>query len=626
MIDSCQIRAARHRDGPMLVIAGPGSGKTTVITERTRWLIEGCGVPPSEILVLTFTRAAAGEMRERFLRMTQGKNYPVCFGTFHAVFFMILKESFHYSASDILREEEKYAFFKERLYAHSIVFDDEHAFIGQLIREISQLKNSGALPEACEFPGMPAETFRRICQEYQEELRRRHGLDFDDILIRCRDLLTEHPEVRSAWQQRFSYILVDEFQDINPLQYQIVRMLAEPERNLFLVGDDDQSIYRFRGAKPELMLRVPQDYPDLIRVSLSVNYRSGAAIVSLASQLISRNRERYEKQIRPGCRIRDRVFFRQYDSQQMQNLSIIGEIRRLLYQGMPAEEIAVLARTGRQLMLLTQQMAAYSIPYHSRDHIPDPYHHWITDDILCYLRAAVGSCSRSAILRIMNRPNRFLSRDGLPDPEVNWNRWMAYYRNKNMDWLEGRVRRLQEDLKQLGGMRPYAALIYIRKGIGYEAFLQEYAESHGTEAEELMDLLDAVTAHAVEYPSLEAWLAAVERIRKQVRRRPGPCGTEEKGVTVGTYHSSKGLEFDAVFLPDLNERLIPHKRAVLEADLEEERRMLYVAITRARKRLYLLVPAHIRNKETEPSRFLKEMNLENALPSPPRQQDGEMPG
>lgn len=283
-----QTEAIEHKDGPALILAGPGSGKTAVITERTSRLITEHGVDPSRILVITFTRAAAREMEERFIRR-MGKKYPVTFGTFHAVFFTVLKYAYHFHAGNIIKEDVKYQYMREIVAHMGLEYDDEAEFLSSLFGEISMVKNAGVALENYYSSNLPEHVFRKIYRAYDEKLRRNRLLDFDDMLVYTYELFSERKDILSAWQKKYRYILIDEFQDINKLQFDIMKMLALPENNLFVVGDDDQSIYRFRGARPEIMLHFDKDYPNAKKIVLKENYRSTANIVDASLRLIGHN-------------------------------------------------------------------------------------------------------------------------------------------------------------------------------------------------------------------------------------------------------------------------------------------------------------------------------------------------
>ena len=272
-----QQRAIAHLSGPMMVLAGPGSGKTSVIVERTAYMTTEGGISPSNILVVTFSRAAAKEMKERFLNFTGQEYTPITFGTFHGVFYGILKQAYGFTAANILSEEEKSAILRELALNHGGELAEEGDFSEEVAKEISVVKGNRISLEYYYSSCCPDEVFRQIYREYVKTCQARRKLDFDDMILYCYELFDKRKDILAAWQNKFQYILVDEFQDINQLQYDIVKLLAKPQDNLFIVGDDDQSIYHFRGARPEIMLNFTKDYPEAETVTLDVNYRCGSA-------------------------------------------------------------------------------------------------------------------------------------------------------------------------------------------------------------------------------------------------------------------------------------------------------------------------------------------------------------
>jgi len=280
--NEAQISAINHKSGPAIVLAGPGSGKTTVITLRTKKLIEYYKVDPSKILVITFTKMAANEMKERFFKLMDGKKPSVTFGTYHAVFFAILKHAYNYSAKNVIREVQQRECIKGMISKYDLEIEDENEFISSILGEISQVKGSRINPDMYYSINCAEEIFRSIYQEYDSELRRNRLIDFDDMLVYCYELLSKRPDVLSAWQSKYQYILVDEFQDINKVQYDVIKLLAEKSRNIFIVGDDDQSIYGFRGAKPEIMFDFTKDFEDAVKINVDINYRSTSNIINSA--------------------------------------------------------------------------------------------------------------------------------------------------------------------------------------------------------------------------------------------------------------------------------------------------------------------------------------------------------
>ena len=423
------------------------------------------------------------------------------------------------------------------------------------------------------------------------------------MLVYCKELLVQRPDILAAWQRKYQYILIDEFQDINQIQYDIIRMLAAPQDNLFIVGDDDQSIYRFRGARPEIMLNFTKDYPDAGKVILDTNYRSGAEIVRHAGNLISFNQKRFKKKIAPAAKTGIPVVKKEFQTQREQNLYVIQEILRLHREGMEYKDMAVLFRTNMQPRFLMEMMLDYSISFTVKDRIPNIYDHWITRDLFAYIDIARGDRRRSTFLKIMNRPKRYLSRESLPYEEVAFDVWEEYYEEQG--WMVQRLEKLQMDLKVIAGMRPYSAINYIRKGVAYEDYLREYAEVRRIPFEDLADVLDELQENARGFETFDSWFEHIKQLREELEEQAKSYKVAE-GVNLSTLHSSKGLEYDTVFLVDVNENVMPNKKAVLDADLEEERRMFYVGMTRAKNRLYLLWSHQIRNKDMDPSRFLIE--------------------
>ena len=613
-LNESQTAAVAHAGGPMLVLAGPGSGKTLVITERTRRLIQGRGVDPSHILVITFTKAAAAEMKERFRTLMGGRRYPVTFGTFHAVFFQILKHAYGFHSGNIIREEQKFTLLREIIGRMHLEYEDENELIGDLLGEISLVKNTG-IPFAHYYPKNCAkDIFETIYQAYERQMKQRRLIDFDDMLVYCLELFQERKDILAAWQQKFQYILIDEFQDINKIQFDIVRMLAQPEDNLFVVGDDDQSIYRFRGAKPELMLGFEKAYPKARKVVLDINYRSRAPIVEASLKLISHNSQRFEKKIRTYAASQKRDATVQYylwESQQQEGEAIIGQILKGCREGHCYNDFAVLFRTNTQPRLFMSQLMAYNIPFRTRDNIPNIYEHWVTRDILAYLRLAQGSRSRRDILQVMNRPKRYLSRESLEGREIAFDAWAEYFYEKEQPWVAERIEQLEGDLRVLSRTSPFAAVNYIRMGMGYEGFLKEYAQYRRINADALLDVLDELQDGARAYKTYEDWFAHMEAYTEELKRQKKQQEQLADCISLATLHSAKGLEYPIVHILDVNEGLMPYKKAVLDADLEEERRMFYVGVTRAKERLSLHSVKKYNGKEVDVSRFVGEMCVDN---------------
>jgi DNA helicase-2/ATP-dependent DNA helicase PcrA len=603
-----QARAIRHKDGPMLVLAGPGSGKTLVITYRTKYLIEEGGVSPGNILVVTFTNAAAREMKERFNRITKNQCPGVTFGTFHSVFFGILRWAYRFGPDNILREEEKKQILKEICGTMELEVEEEGDFYQSLIGEISLVK--GSLMDLSYYYSTTCadEVFRKIMKAYDDRLRAENKIDFDDMLTMTYELFRERPDLLKKWQEKFQYILIDEFQDINKAQYEVVRQLASPRNNLFIVGDDDQSIYRFRGAKPEIMLGFEKDYPQTEKVLLGINYRSTGKIVESAGKIIENNKRRFQKQISSNREEGERVKIEKLADGSEQSSRILKLVQTYYQQGIPYSQMAVIYRTNTQPRPIISKLMEYNIPFQVRDSIPSLFDHWIARNLIAYLKMALGNRERQTFLGIMNRPKRYIARNMVNQPVVNLVELADAAKEK--PWVAERINRLLYDLNTLARLKPYEAIGYIRNQIGYDDYLKEYANFRKMKAEELFEILDEICETAKDKETIEDWFFYIEEYEEELKEqlRAGKKATSDS-VVFTTMHSAKGLEYDVVFLIDANEGIIPHKKAIKDADLEEERRLFYVAVTRAKNHLHIFVPEQHYQKEKTMSRFVKEMGM-----------------
>lgn len=598
-----QTQAIMHKDGPMMVLAGPGSGKTTVITHRVQYLTKEYGIDPGDILVITFTRAAAEEMRERYEALTGGGS-RVTFGTFHSIFFRILKLAYRYTADNIVREEQQMQFVRELAQAGGLEPEDENEFAASILSEISSVKGERITLEHYYSKNCPDAVFRQLYAGYEEKMRRAGLIDFDDMMVLCLELFTERKDILSAWQRRYRYILIDEFQDINRLQYEIVRMLAKPEDNLFIVGDDDQSIYRFRGAKPEIMLGFERDYPGAGRILLDVNYRSTEEIVAPALRLIGENQKRFSKAIHTTGRHGKNVITKLWQDPGEENLAIAREIQLYLQSGVRPGDIAVLYRTNAGPRFLMEKLMEYNLPFRTRDTVPNLYEHWISRNILTYIRIAMGSRAREDILQVINRPKRYISRDAMPDETVSFEKMKVFYAEK--DWIAERIESLEGDLRAIARMSPLAAVNYIRQGMGYDEYLIEYATFRRMRPEELLETADELKESAAGFKTFDEWFAHIEAYKEELLRQAAQRRTETDAITLATMHSAKGLEFPIVYILDANEGITPHSRAMLDEDMEEERRLFYVAMTRAKTRLHVYAVRERYHKKAEVSRFVWE--------------------
>ncbi len=599
-----QQSAICHKDGAMLVLAGPGSGKTAVITHRTKRLILEHDVKPEQILVITFTKAAANEMKERFFQLMDGKKYNVSFGTFHAVFFTILKCAYKFSSSNIISDDKKYAFLRDIICHYNLDYKDENEFIGNIISEISYIKNSRISLDVFYSSVCGADIFREIYIKYDSFLKKSRLIDFDDMLTYTYELFTQRPDILALWQNKYKYILIDEFQDINLIQYEIIKMMANPLNNLFVVGDDDQSIYRFRGSKPEIMLNFNKDFPDAKQVLLDTNYRCGKYILQTSLNLISHNNERFDKKIVAGSFSENPVYYATFENRRDENLYIIKDIEKRIKEGFKFKDFAILFRTNSQPRSLIELFMTYNIPFQAKEIIPNIYEHWIARDILTYILISKGNRQRQKFYQVMNRPNRYLSRDSLCSQTVDFEEWIKLF--DEQPWIADRIEKLKCDLKTISTMSPFAAINYIRKAIGYDDFLIDYSDYRNLKKDDLFEIIDDIHNSSKGYKTFDEWQEHINNYGIELKRQAKIRNTQTDAVTIATFHSSKGLEYENVYLADVNEGIVPYKKAVLDKEIEEERRLFYVGMTRAKKNLSIFSVKSFNDKTSSISRFVEE--------------------
>lgn len=615
-VNEAQQRAITHGAGAMLVLAGPGSGKTFVVTRRIKYLIEHHHVRPESILVITFTKAAAAEMQERFVKLNEGRSYPVGFGTFHSVFFQILRHTYRFTAQNIIREGDKYRLLSQILgempedIRTQTQYDDSTDTLQRLLSEISTVKNNGITPQEVKSTTVSQAEFEYIFQIYKQEMNRRKLIDFDDMVLLCRDLLVSRPDTLKIWQEHFQYILVDEFQDICPLQYEVVRMLAKPQDNLFIVGDDDQSIYGFRGSKPEIMLNFPKDYPEAEQVLLDVNYRSRKDIVDVAGKLIAHNKTRFDKKVRTQNEQLGGVKIYSFHSKRKQAENIAQLIKQYMTQpGAKYSDIAILYRTNNHTVYTADRLMKEGIPFSMKEKPKNIYDSPVAKDMIAYMRYALNQDSVEDFLRIMNKPVRYIKRITVPRKPFKMRELMD--NNRSTGYVIENIVDLYDNLRFIKGLNPFSAVNFIRKGVGYDTYLKKQAAEQGKDMSEEFEELDELMQMAKDFETIPEWLeqianydAVLQEIARQESRRKH---SDTDAVSMVTMHASKGLEWKVVVLPDVNEGVIPHKKAVSNNELEEERRMFYVAMTRAKEYLFIF---YIQEKEAGnllPSRFLDEI-------------------
>lgn len=595
-----QEKAIMHTVGAAQVFAGPGSGKTYVTVQRIKHLITQQGVDPSHILVITFTKAAALEMQERFFHLMEPERPPVKFGTFHAVFYHILKQSAQYRDYSIITESEKRKLIRKIIHMHRQFVHLQEEDLEELIRILNIYKTTSVVKEMSVRKINP-EDICFLVKEYEEYLKEFRQIDFDDIIRHCYRLLTDRPDVLARWQSQFTFILIDEFQDISPSQYEIIKLLAAPQNNLFIVGDDDQSIYGFRGASPGSMLDFMKDYPDAARIFLDVNYRCNKQIVDASLKVIGENHNRVKKSIQ-AFRKEDRGFhFLIFEDKVKEEDCLIDELKKKQQEG-ELENCAMICRTNYECALWAQNLHKNSIPFVIKEAPQNKFQHFVICDIMAYLKLAQGNLQRKYFLRIMNRPVRYIKRDSVPEEYINEESLMQYY--ADIPAIKEHVRKLFTDLKSLRTKKLHLQIHYIRKVIGYDRYLHE---KYGVDKEEeLIRMAVEFQQFAERFQTLSEMDDYISQYTEMLKehQKTNLNPKTAKGISLLTMHTSKGLEFDTVYLPDCQEGKIPSAKSQTEEEIEEERRMFYVAMTRAKQELWIMAYQGKTGKDV-PSRFLK---------------------
>ena len=609
-LNHAQTEAVAHNKGPCMVLAGPGSGKTLTIAKRIEYLIMKHKVRPEEILVITFTKYAAWEMKNRTRSICGPSSYAVTFGTFHGIYYGILKWEYRLNQSNLLSDEEKYRILREILpgidWDQEPEADEEKDYLQELAIEIGNVKNNCMDIEEYEPVKYTTEKFRKLYRTYEETKKKYRKIDFEDMLIQCRDLFMKRPDILKKWQEKFQYILVDEFQDVNQAQYDVVRMLAAPQDNLFVVGDDDQSVYGFRGAKPGIMMEFMKDYPKARQILLDVNYRSSGYIVKGALRVIGNNKIRFEKKIEAFRKPDETVHVQEVKDPVQEAEYVLERIREYREKGVSYTEMAVLYRTNVDARAMSELMTEYQIPFVMKEHLNNIYEHFIALDMISYLRLSQGEYDRKYFLQIANRPNRYLTRESMKTGNVSYESLRRYYRDK--DWMVDRIDQLEWDMKMICDKTPYAAIQYIRKRMGYDEFLKEYAAYRKISSEDLFALLEEIWQNSKGYGTIKEWFEHIESYGKMLKEQNKKNG-EKEGVNLMTMHAAKGLEFDTVFVIEENEGSCPYKKATADEEIEEERRLFYVAMTRAKRKLVISYVKEKNGKDLLPSRFVSELLL-----------------
>ncbi len=630
-LNNAQRQAAEIVDGPLLVLAGAGAGKTRVLTHRIAYLVEEIGVPPWNILAVTFTNKAAGEMRERVEQLVGSAATSIWMGTFHSICARLLRfeaNGFGIEADfSIYDEDDRRALMRRLLKALDIA--EEDLAPRALISRISRAKNAMIDPEhfAREESSPHEKRVAEIYAAYEAELRRHHAFDFDDLLVKLVQQFGRHGHILAKYQERFKFILIDEYQDTNRPQYLLSRQLAATHHNICCVGDDDQSIYQFRGADLRNILDFERDYPETRVVRLEQNYRSTGRILAAANAVILNNLDRKGKTLWTESELGEPIEVTECSTDRCEARHVVDTLRDLTWkEGYAPADAAVLYRTNAQSRALEEELQRAGMDYVIIGGVRF-YERKEIKDILAYLRLLVNPADDISLVRIANTPRRGIG-------SVSMERMAQHARHRGislfaalaeLDRVPGLNSRSRKNLESFGALLHGLAMLKDEVDIstlGEEVFERtQYrkmlVDEGSPEAEGREQNIDQLLADMAEFgqtaedPTLSAFLE-----EKSLMSPVDETTDSSNALTLMTLHSAKGLEFPLVFICGLEEGLFPTSRAVEESRdnplaIEEERRLFYVGITRARNRLHLLRAcrrfAYGNLIETESSRFLAEV-------------------
>ena len=610
-----QLKAVNHLDGPCMVLAGPGSGKTRVITYRIANMVVNKNIKPTSILAISFTKASSIEMKNRALSLSNDfRMNKVTYGTFHSVFFRILRYFENYNIESILDEKTKRIGLKNILKGLNIENADDDETIGQVINEISYVKNE--LMDKRDFKSevLTNDEFIKVYNFYEEYKQQMNKIDFDDMLIKTYELLKNNKAALDRVRSVYRYILVDEFQDINKVQFEALKLIANPSNNIFVVGDEDQSIYGFRGSRPDFLLEFEEYFSNTKKVLLDINYRSKGEIINIANRLIEKNTNRYEKVIKCGQGNGAKVNYISPEDSEEEAVYIAKDIKNKVQEDYTEyTDFAVIYRTNIQSRALVDVFMDMRIPFVVKDSIVTIYDHWAAQDILAYLRIGVNPNSNKDWIRIINKPFRYISKDNLnlikDEPD-----FINSLINK-CDLHPKQVKTINDldiDISYVKGLNPKNAISYIRTTLDYDRYILDYCANRKIKTNGLIEILNELESSATNFKTIQEYLEHIERVKSEIVDNKN--NKETDGVIFTTMHSAKGLEFKNVYIIGTNEGTIPHEKSY-EIDneekkndqIEEERRLMYVAITRAEENICISSPINKYGKRVSKSRFVEDI-------------------
>lgn len=607
--------AVLHINGPCMVLAGPGSGKTRVITYRILNLVLNNNINPKNILAISFTKASSMEMKNRALSLSNDRRLnSVNYGTFHSVFFRILRFFEKYELDCILDEKNKKFAIKGILKNLNVEnAEDEDTILG-VINEISYVKNE--LMDKIDFDSeiLTSDEFCRVYNMYEEYKESIKKIDFDDMLIKTYNLLKQNKQILDRVRSVYRYILVDEFQDINKVQFEVIKLIASPNNNIFVVGDEDQSIYGFRGSRPDFLLEFEDYFKGSKKYVLDINYRSKKDITDIANKLIQNNENRYEKSIKCDREHKGIVKYINTEDAEEEAKFIAKDILSKCEDNCTNyDDFAVIYRTNIQSRALVDAFMDMHIPFVVRDSIVTIYDHWVARDLLAYLRLGIDTTLSEDWIRIINKPFRYISKDSIKLASEDRDFIGALINKANLHPKQVKtLNDLEIDLSYLKTLSPKNAISYIRTSLDYDRYVLDYCSNRKIKPTGLIEILNELESSSTHFKTINEYLEHIEKVKSEIVESRNNKNSE--GVIFTTMHSAKGLEFPYVYIIGANEGTIPHEKSYdIEDDkkrkeaIEEERRLLYVGITRAQDELYISSPKNKYGRKVFQSRFIDEI-------------------
>ncbi len=596
-----QKKAILHKEGPMMVVSGPGSGKTTVIANRVKKLVQN-NVLENDILVITFTKNSADDMTQRYLNLVDSSYTKVTFCTFHKFFYLILRSLPKYSDIKLLYDNEKNNCIKKIFKKLKVTADDE--VLNNFESEVTLLKSKASKNNEILIDFFSNRSFASVYEEYEKFKKENNYIDFDDMIYLAYYELLENQNLLEFWKQRFEYVLIDEFQDINEIQYKAIKLILQND-NFFVVGDDDQSIYSFRGSSPRFLIQFKKDFENVKEVHLDINYRSTEQIISLTNVIIKENVERLEKDIKGVGRKGKNPVILSSKNPIEESRFIAKKIQSLREEGCDYEDIAVLFRTNIQARSIVDALIDYNIPFVVKDGFLSIHKHFIFKDFVNYINFAKDNSNVLCGKAIINKPNRYISRTLVDEMSKHSGSIVdnIIHKSNLPEWRLEKINELKFHIKALENKNPFDAFKYFCNVIDYEEYLIEYATQRKTKVSEYFDVLEELKDEMKRFETFEEYFKYVEDIEEQMIKNKNNI----KGVLLSTLHSSKGLEFDTVFIASVVDGIIPYEKSVSENNLEEERRLFYVGLTRAKNNLFISTVLEKNEKKTEVSSFLKKL-------------------